>query len=413
MKKQTNIKILAIESSCDETAAAVISVDKKGNPVVLSNIVSSQIDLHAQTGGVVPEVASRAHMEAIMPVVAEALNMGISETNSKSLSLDYQQANISLADITHIAVTAGPGLIGSLLVGFNAAKTLAYALNLPIVPINHIEGHIYSAFAQETLSSEHPQPKSPCFEIKNSSFRFPVLALTVSGGHTSLTLMHDHGKYEQIGQTIDDAAGEAYDKVAKLLDLGYPGGPFVARLAQQYRDKVQNQDLKQSKSHTGDEIIFPRPIINDGTFNFSFSGLKTSVLQRVLDLKKQNSLSQIDNTADSSDLTLLQKEALAAAFEQSVADVFCTKVKRAILKYQPKIVLMAGGVSANGFLIQSLSQMVKETDPNIDFLSPPMQLTGDNATMIGFAAFYHLAQNNVSDWNSITVDSNAKLVSAC
>jgi len=241
------IKILAIETSCDETAAAVIG-EKDDRPMILSNIVSSQVDMHAKTGGVVPEVASRAHMEAMIPVIEEALR---EENLNSKLKIDN-----CLKDITHIAITVGPGLIGSLLVGFNTAKSLAYALNIPIIPINHIEGHIYSAFTEKfsiinnqflNKSQINNFQKAGSYKLTPESF--PILALTVSGGHTSLTLVKDHGVYENIGSTLDDAAGEAFDKVAKLLGLGYPGGPAVSKIAAAYREKMSKSYRHVIASH--------------------------------------------------------------------------------------------------------------------------------------------------------------------
>ncbi len=360
-----NIKILAIESSCDETAAAVIGVEN-GQPKILSNIVSSQVDLHALTGGVVPEVASRAHVEAIVPVITEAL-LG----DQKSEKLDFQEAIKILQDeIDYIAVTSGPGLIGSLLVGFNAAKTLAYALDKPIIPINHIEGHIYSVFSDNSAKIE-----------------FPIISLTVSGGHTSLTLIKNHGEYETLGETIDDAAGEAFDKVAKLLCLGYPGGPVVSKYAQQFREKP-----------TKSEIVFTRPILNDGTFNFSFSGLKTAVLQKVIDLKKEHSDDLSDET----------KQEVCAAFEDAVVDVLVTKTMKAADKYKPKAIILAGGVAANKCLRANMRSAISNRQL-AKFLVPPMNLCGDNAAMIGLAAYYHIIRDDVSNWKNTEVDSNLEL----
>ena len=426
-----NIKILAIETSCDETAAAVITyschprpdrgsniVDSRlrGNdsPVVLSNIISSQVDLHAKTGGVVPEVASRAHMEAMIPVIKEALMTANPKSqilnskqiiNSKSKKLGANSLKLEadvLKDITHVAVTAGPGLIGSLLVGFNTAKALAYSLDLPIIPINHIEGHVYSALAEQ-------------FPISND--QFPMISLTVSGGHTSLTLVKDHGVYENLGSTLDDAAGEAFDKVAKLLELGYPGGPAVSRYAAAYREKnpksqiLKSKQILNSKSEIQNNrtieqsnngaIVFPRPILNDGTFNFSFSGLKTAVLTEVIKLRTMD--------------YKLPTEEICAAFEDAAVDVLTTKTMRAVLKYKPKGVILAGGVSANRRLQEELArkmneynEKLEETD-QINFYLPPRDMTGDNAAMIGLAAYFHISKGDVKLWNEIEIDSNMKL----
>jgi len=463
--KSENIKILAIESSCDETAASVIqgchpefisgSRNKFGMTTILSNVVSSQVDLHALTGGVVPEVASRAHVEAIVLVISEALIAArnfchpefISGSQKEMLKqvqhdahVDFQEAiKIIQNEIDYIAVTAGPGLIGSLLVGFNAAKTLAYALDKQIVPINHIEGHIYSAFGriEETITKKQVTTCLPVGRDTNKSqitnsklnelddlMNFPLLALTVSGGHTSLTLMHDHGKYETLGETIDDAAGEAFDKVAKLLDLGYPGGPVVSKLASQFRDnlkfKISNlksspndqmindkfiENCKPARSSGGLKIenspkgiIFPRPILNNGTYNFSFSGLKTAVLQRVIDLKKKHG----------EDLSDEIKQEVCAAFEDAVVDVLVTKTMRAVDKHKPKAVILAGGVAANRRLREVL-QLAIETKKSVKFLVPPMNLCGDNAAMIGLAAYYHILRGDTSNWKNIEVDSNLEL----
>lgn len=416
MQNKSNIKILAIESSCDETAASVIGVEN-GQPKILSNIVSSQVNLHALTGGVVPEVASRAHVEAIVPVISEALLVSVIPTkveessNSQKISpcaslsrddnlVDFQKATkILQKEIDYIAVTSGPGLIGSLLVGFNAAKTLAYALDKPIVPINHIEGHIYSVFS-----------------LIDKEIEFPIISLTVSGGHTSLTLMKNHGEYQTLGETIDDAAGEAFDKVAKLLDLGYPGGPIVSKYAGQFREKS-----------TSSKIVFPRPILNDGTFNFSFSGLKTSVLQKVTEIKRdlfisrhperlkgaegsQRFFADAQNDIREVELSDEIKQEVCAAFEDAVVDVLVTKTMRAVEKHEPKAVILAGGVAANRCLREALESKVN-IRKSVEFLIPPMNLCGDNAAMIGLAAYYHILRGDISDWNDIEVDSNLELKS--
>ncbi len=390
--KKDEIIILAIETSCDETAAAVIvapyeftnkteSEITNNAPLILSNVISSSADLHAKTAGIVPEVASRAQMEAILPVVEQALQ----QANSKLRSGDL------LEGITHIAVTNGPGLIGSLLVGFNAAKTIAYARNLPFISINHIEGHIYSAFAGTNREK---------LMTNNFGIEFPILALTVSGGHTSLTLMSDHGKYQTQGETIDDAAGEAFDKVAKLLGLGYPGGPEVSKLAEQYRNKVQ----KSKSKNQNEEIEFPRPLINQPNFNFSFSGLKTAVLTQVKKLM----------TFDLQ-LTTEQKEQICWAFEEAAVDVLCTKAIKAARKCRPKAIILAGGVAANRRLQQELRNRIEkynlevEEKHQLNFFTPGVGMTGDNAAMIGIAAYYRIVKNNIPELFGTTVDSNLSL----
>lgn len=427
------IIILAIESSCDETAAAVIGVEN-GKPTILSNVISSQIDLHAKTGGVVPEVASRAHMEAIIPAIEEALikskvrdKKAVEKTTDFRLQTsNYSEAVAQLQNITHVAVTAGPGLVGSLLVGFNAAKSIAYARNLPIIPINHIEGHIYSAWPSREISNSEflisnqiPISNEAIKQFGNEAI-FPLISLTVSGGHTSLTLIKDHLKYESIGNTIDDAAGEAFDKVAKLLGLGYPGGPEVSKLAKEFRnkfmhlsiaqfdnlkkEKLSNIAIKQYSNEKPNGFSFPRPIINDGTFNFSFSGLKTAVLTKVKNLTK-----------DGYELTESDKEEICAAFEDAAVDVLCTKTMRAAEKYRPKGIILAGGVSANNRLQDELKNRIEDynseatAEHRMNFYLPPKDMTGDNAAMIGLAAYYHILNGDISTWDKIKVDSNMEL----
>jgi N6-L-threonylcarbamoyladenine synthase len=393
MKKE--IKILAIETSCDETAAAVIcGANENSNieirnskqiqnsklkyPKVLSNVVSSQIDLHAKTGGVVPEVASRAHMEAIIPVVEEALSV----------------AKNKIDDITHVAVTAGPGLIGSLLVGFNTAKALAYSLDLPLIPINHIEGHIYSAMPARVESQKSVKSKV-------QGIKFPILALTVSGGHTSLTLVEKHLKYKTLGQTIDDAAGEAFDKVAKLLGLGYPGGPEVSKFASKYRNKVESRKSIKSKVQG---IEFPRPLINHPNFDFSFSGLKTAVLTHVLRLK-----------ALSSKLSAFQKEEVCFAFEEATVDVLATKTMRAAREFRPKGIILAGGVAANSRLREELKTRIEKYNSEVEekykmnFYLPGPGMSGDNAAMIGLAAYYHIIEGEKGDWRKSEISANLQI----
>lgn len=446
MKKE--IKILAIETSCDETAAAVIfgkitsmkseilnSKQRESNsnhqkskyvsnfdirdldfPIVLSNIVSSQVDLHAKTGGVVPEVASRAHMEAILPVVEQALKQAKLSQKSKVKSQKYTED--LLKEITHIAVTAGPGLIGSLLVGFNTAKAIAYSRNLPLIPINHIEGHIYSAMGGEISKSEFliskqiknlKKQKALSFKLKADSF--PILALTVSGGHTSLTLVENHLKYKTLGVTIDDAAGEAFDKVAKLLELGYPGGPIVSKYATQFRDTVESQKFVKSKVQG---IKFPRPLIDKPNFDFSFSGLKTAVLTYVKKLTAENSKPP-EGGSPSGRLTASDKEEICFAFEEAAVDVLSTKTIRAARKFRPKGIILAGGVAANERLRDELARRLKlevrstKFEKGIRLLMPPPQLCGDNAAMIGLAAYYHIIAGESGDWRKARVDSNIQL----
>ena len=271
--------ILAIESSCDETSAAVIKDGKE----VLSNVVASQIDLHRKFGGVVPEIASRKHVELINPVIEDAL----------------EEAGVDYEDLSLVAVTYGPGLVGGLLVGIAAAKAIAYAYNLPLVGINHIEGHIYSNFIS------HPEIEPP------------LVCLTVSGGHTDLLYFEELGAYQILGRTKDDAAGEAFDKVARVMEIGYPGGPAIDKLA---------------KEGDSQAIDLPRPLIYDDNYDFSFSGLKTAVLNYI-NQKKQKGEE-------------IPKADLAASFQQAVVDVLTAKVVKAAQDKKVKRVLLSGGVSA-------------------------------------------------------------------
>jgi len=322
-------RILAIETSCDETACAVL----ENGRALLASTVASQMDIHARYGGVFPEVASRQHVLSITPVVEQTL----------------VQSNLSLKHIDAIAVTRGPGLAGSLVVGMNMAKGLALGMGLPLVGVNHLEGHIYSSWIYNSGESIPPEPQ------------FPLMALLVSGGHTELNLMTDHLTYERLGSTLDDAAGEAFDKVARLLGLAYPGGPSIQRAA-------ESGDPRRFK--------FPRARL-EGIYDFSFSGVKTAVLYEVNDLKKKG------NT--------LPVEDLAASFQSAVVDVLFKKTMQAARDYNAKEILVAGGVSANRVLRQAF-QSQKEFKVHI----PAFSLCTDNAAMIAAAGYYRFALGHVS-----------------
>ncbi len=368
------MNILAIETSCDETAAAVVKssgLRNQGLEIrtnILSSIISSQIDIHRKFGGVFPEHASRAHTEKIIPVIKEALN----------------NAKTTLDKIDLIAVTNGPGLIGSLLIGVNTAKALAFANNKPIIGINHWLGHIYSNFVRVELKTKNAKVKTTANNSKLPEF--PALILIVSGGHTGLVLMKSHTDIKTIGQTLDDAAGEAFDKVAKLLQLGYPGGPAIAKAAA----KIKNQ-----KSKIQINIKFPRSMLNSGDYNFSFSGLKTSVLYKVKELIKSYKLDAISHR-------------IAYEFQQAVIDILVGKTIQAAHKFKPKSVCICGGVSANVFLRQHLNKAVKKLPTKTSYHTPPIELTTDNAAMIGIAAAYK-DKSKYTAWNKISANANLKL----
>lgn len=337
--------ILAIETSCDETAAAVLQGrlhTKSPNFSILSSVVKSQISVHKKTGGVVPEVAARAHMQNILPVTEKAL----------------EDSALGLADIDYLAVTSGPGLVVSLIVGTEFAKGLSLATGIPLLPTNHMSGHLYSAFAP-SLSSP---PSTINKGRKKVKVKFPVLSIIVSGGHTMFVLMRDYKHYTVIGNTVDDAAGEAFDKVARLLKLPYPGGPEISKLA-----KLGKTDFK-----------FPRPMLHEKNFQFSFSGLKTAVLYHIEKQQRENNQS----------LSKQDKADIALSFENAAVDVLTKKAQRAVEKYGCKTIALSGGVAANTALRTSLAALCKAE--KISFTVPDIELCTDNAQMIAIAAYFHL-----------------------
>ena len=312
------MKILAIESSCDETAVAIVEDGKK----VLSNVVFTQIDIHTKYGGVVPEIASRHHIEKITYVIDQAM----------------KEANLTFKDIDKIAVTANPGLVGSLMVGINAAKTLGLAYNKEVIMVNHIHGHIYANYLED-------------------DFTFPVLALVVSGGHTELVLMKDHMSFEILGETLDDAVGESYDKVARVVKVGYPGGPIIDKMA----------------SLGSPTYPLPHVKLGKDSYDFSFSGLKSAVINlcNKLDMKGEE----------------LNANDLAASFQEAVVDVLCEKTIRAAKEYKAKQIIVAGGVAANKGLRTALTNEVNKVE-GLRITFPSFKYCTDNAAMIGVAGYF-------------------------
>lgn len=335
--------ILGIETSCDETAAAVVQDGR----ILLSNVVASQVQLHAQYGGVFPEAASREHVLKIVPVISEAL----------------EDASVTWNDLAAVAVTNGPGLAGSLLVGVNAAKGLAFGAKLPLIGINHLEGHVYANWLEAaTLAGTAPE------------HLFPLVALIVSGGHSEIVLMRAHGDYVMLGRTIDDAAGEAFDKVARLLGLGYPGGPEIQKAA-------ERGDPEAYK--------FPRAWMRQ-TYDFSFSGLKTAVL----------------NTTKKFDGQSLPVADIAAGFQAAIVDVLVKKTLAAAEEFNAAQILLGGGVAANTLLRQQM-----QARANLPVLVPPPKLCVDNGAMIASAAWWHYRAGESSGWD-LDVIPNLRLAPA-
>ncbi len=359
MKTQPKKKmtILGIETSCDETAAAIIQ-EKNGSLKLLSSIISSQVKLHAKWGGVVPNLAAREHMKNIIPVIEKS----------------FYEAGIKPGSVDLIAVTQGPGLIPALLIGVNSAKVLSYLWNTPLIGIHHIEGHIYANFIGKN--------------VKN--IQFPVLCLVVSGGHTQLILMNRPFDYRIIGQTLDDAAGEAFDKVARILGLGYPGGPIISKLA----GKVKNDSYKKLREK------LPRPMFNSKNYDFSFSGLKTAVLY----LTKRNKKMLGDKK---------YVEELCYEFQKSVIDVLVSKTIRAAKEFNPRTIMLAGGVSANLELRRTLENSTVEQLKNISYIAPDIEHSVDNAAMIAVAAYYRLKAKKgggkKSNWKILEAEADLEL----
>lgn len=332
------MKILGIETSCDETGASVVEDGAK----LLSNVIASSVLLHQKYGGVVPEVAAREQTKVIIPVIQEALD----------------EAKTRLEKIDALAVTVGPGLVGSLLVGVETAKTLALIFKKPVVPVNHLYGHLYANWITQDLRGRKKTEKKNLQSLY--PIFFPAVALIVSGGHTDLILMRNHGQINWLGGTRDDAAGEAFDKVARLLGLSYPGGPAIEKVAKSVNPKA---------------FDLPRPMIDEDNFDFSFSGLKTAIVQEVKkEMKRKKSLSQIFVSN------------LASSFQQTIVEILVRKTIRAAQTYKAKEVLLGGGVAANKLLRSQLT--VYGSQLGIPVRCPPIELCIDNGAMIASAAFF-------------------------
>jgi N6-L-threonylcarbamoyladenine synthase len=388
--------VLAIESSCDETGAAVVQDGR----FILSNVVASQIEIHNRYGGVVPEVASRQQLAAIIPVVETAL----------------EGANCSWEDIDAVAATYGPGLAGSLLVGLTVGKTLALARNLPFLGINHLEAHIYANWLRGERMREGEASALLASEQVEQDWRylpgdpvFPLLSLVVSGAHSELVLVRDHGDYELLGRTRDDAAGEAFDKVARVLGLGYPGGPAIQKMAQQAEELLGSGEevVKQAKK----AYQLPRAWLRD-SYDFSFSGVKTAMLHlaegaagqslEVVGAGKEGSNQQSRYTRmgeQASQQGSLNMPLLAASFQEAIVDVLATKTRRAAQEFGVRQVVLAGGVAANGALRARIAQELQLLGVRLSY--PRIEFCTDNAAMIGSAAFFHLS---VGERNDLTLD---------
>lgn len=390
------MRILAIETSCDETAVCVIEAEGDLGDFqfkVLGNALISQAKLHEQYGGVFPNLAKREHEKNLVPLLEQALSkIDVCQDNILTYGVEkilerekelYAQLSVFVKshckpEIDAIAVTVGPGLEPALWVGINFAKALAHAWNIPIVPVNHMEGHVILS----ALTGGGDEISNSQFAI-SKRLKLPILALLISGGHTELVLSPEWMRYELIGQTRDDAVGEAFDKVARLMDLPYPGGPEIERLASQARISRLRLD-----------ISLPRPMIDSDNYDFSFAGLKTAV-RKVVEAHRQ--------------LTEEKKMAIALEFENACAEVLVAKTMRAIEEFGVETVVVGGGVSANMFIRESLAQAIKDYGYSTKLLIPPRELATDNALMIALAGYFRAQKNEYAEPDSIRAQGNLKL----
>jgi len=385
--------ILTIDTSCDDTCIAILKIKNQKSKIgdarfdVLSNIVSSQVEVHQKYGGVYPFLAKREHQKNLVPVLKKALRQAQGKQKFEKPDL--------------IAVTVGPGLEPCLWVGVNFAKALAYSWNLPIIPVNHIEAHILANFLNTKYKILNPvrgqrslaeaQRKQTSNGV-NTKYLLPAICLIVSGGHTQLILMKKIGNYKIIGETRDDAAGECFDKTARILGLGYPGGPSIAQQAAQLKLKMKNEKLK---------ISLPRPMINSKDYDFSFSGLKTAVLY---DFKKRPA--SVKTTAGKPRKEYIRE--MAKEIQQAIIDVLIKKTIKAAKDYRAKSIILGGGVAANKELRKQFNYKLRTINYKLNFLVPPRKFCTDNAVMIGIAGYFNRGKAS-KNWKKIKVDANLRI----
>ncbi|PIP86764.1 hypothetical protein COV42_01415 [Candidatus Campbellbacteria bacterium CG11_big_fil_rev_8_21_14_0_20_44_21] len=435
------MKILAIETSCDETAISLLEASggfKEPKFSILGNALNSQVELHKEYGGVYPTLAKREHSRNLLPLFLKVLEEGFGNSKSKFLIARYsvrprgrsgkqissskleeikkiferepklseQFARIvpklNRPNIDYIAVTKGPGLEPALWVGINFAKALSILWDIPIIPVNHMEGHIFSVFysGEKTASQKSSQSGGQTPAKGQRRIEFPAISLLISGGHTELVLIKDWFKYKIVGETKDDAVGEAFDKTARMLGLPYPGGPEISRLASLARDKTQGVNSKLQTKHKAriPEIKLPRPMINSGDCHFSFSGLKTAVLYKLKDLAAETSL----------DITEKIKKEFAREVEDSITEVLFGKTKRALETHKAKTLIVGGGVIANTEIRRAMVSLGKEK--SLPVFMPEKELTTDNAIMIGMAGYFRALKNpRGARPNKIKAEGNLRL----
>jgi len=394
------MKILSIETSCDETGVSILeySLESK-NIKILGDTLASQIELHAQYGGVFPAMAKRAHAEKIIPLIIETLEQSslliekknkISTKDFEKISfLDEKEKDLKIVlveyfqkyqkpDIDYIAVTVGPGLEPALWVGVNTARTLGTIWDIPVIPIDHMEGHLLTPILKRL------DDKNFCFE----DIHFPAISLLISGGHTELVLVETFGKYKKIGQTRDDAIGEAFDKVARMLGLPYPGGPAISKLAHKFRESLHAKNIENP-------FVLPRPMLNSKDYDFSFSGIKTAVLYTIRDLD--------NNVTDE------EKEMIACEFEDAVTEVLLKKLLNAVDEYGAQSIIVGGGVASNTYIKKSIIEKINSINVNAQVYFPEQAMATDNAVMIGLVGILKLAIGWLEETETIPLKANGNL----